>query len=143
MCRVDKCSSCQAANEKPFCVALEPRPESSSLERLQRRIALGLAVAAAALLSTITLDLALATPGTLWWLPHALTDTAQVHLTRTPAQAELELARSRAETAAGKPEGAARQAWLANARLHLDAARQDGADPSAVERVDSLIKSLE
>jgi diguanylate cyclase (GGDEF)-like protein len=109
----------------------------------QRRIALGLATAAVFLLATIALDLVLATPGTLWWLPHALTDTAQVHLTRTPAQAELELARSRAETAAGKPAGAARQAWLANARLHLDAARQDGADPSALERVDNLIKSLE
>jgi diguanylate cyclase (GGDEF)-like protein len=119
--------------------SLAPAPAPAS----QRRLAVGLASAAAALLGTIALDLVLATPGTLWWLPHALTDTAQVHLTRTPAQAELDLARSRAETAASKPPGSVRQAWLSNARLHLDAARQDGADPTALERVDLLIKSLE
>jgi diguanylate cyclase (GGDEF)-like protein len=109
----------------------------------QRRLAMiGLAGAVGTLLGIVVLDLALATPGTLWWMPHAMADAAQVHLTRTPAQAELDLARSRAETGAGK-SGPVRRAWLSNARLHLDAARRDGADPTALERVDSLIKSLE
>lgn len=111
--------------------------------RPRRAIVGGLVAAALGLLVAFGLDLALATPGSMWWLPHALADTAQVQLSRSPSQAELDLASTRAQVAASKPPGAVRQAWLRNASLHLEAARHSGADPNRVDQVAQQIKALQ
>jgi hypothetical protein len=112
-------------------------------DRPRRLMVGGLLAAGLGLLVAFGLDLALATPGSLWWVPHALADTAQVQLSRSPSQAELDLAGARAQVAAGKPRGAVRQAWLRNASLHLEAARRLGADPNRAEQVAQQISALQ
>ena len=110
---------------------------------LRKRLAVGAAAAGTVLVCTALGGLAgAATPGSTFWAPHAVVDSARVALSGHPADTELQLARERVQAGAAAADPKVRTAWARSALSVLGRAEREGANQEAVRQLRNVARVM-